>query len=33
MLKDNDTLGATRPGALTEDDKNVFLDIISGKDV
>ena len=33
MLKDNETLGATRPGALTEDDKNVFLDIISGKDV
>jgi hypothetical protein len=33
MLKDNETLGANRPGALTEDDKNVFLDIISGKDV
>lgn len=33
MLKDNETLGATRPGALTEDDKNVFLDIISGREV
>lgn len=33
MLNDNEQLGASRPGALTEDDKNVFLDIISGKDV
>lgn len=33
MLKDNELLGADRKGALTEDDKNVFLDIISGKDV
>jgi hypothetical protein len=33
QLKQNEELGANRPGALTEDDKNVFLDIISGKDV
>lgn len=33
QLKQNDELGANRKGALTEDDKNVFLDIISGKDV
>lgn len=33
QLKQNEQLGANRPGALTEDDKNVFLDIISGKDV
>jgi hypothetical protein len=33
MLKDNELLGADRKGALTEDDKNVFLDIISGKEV
>jgi len=29
----NEQLGADRQGALTDDDKNVFLDIISGKDV
>jgi len=29
----NEQLGADRQNALTDDDKNVFLDIISGKDV
>ena len=33
QLKQNELLGADRKGALTEDDKNVFLDIISGKEV
>lgn len=33
QLKQNEELGANRQGALTDDDKNVFLDIISGKDV
>ena len=33
MLKDNEDAGVNRKGALTEDDKNVFLDIISGKSV
>jgi len=32
-MNQNEQLGADRKGALTEDDKNVFLDIISGKDV
>lgn len=33
QLKQNEELGANRPGALTDDDKNVFLDIIAGKEV
>lgn len=32
-MNQNEQLGANRKGALTEDDKNVFLDIISGRDV
>lgn len=32
-MSQNEQLGSGRKGALTEDDKNVFLDIISGKDV
>ena len=32
-MNQNEQLGSDRKGALTEDDKNVFLDIISGKDV
>ena len=32
-MSQNEQLGSNRKGALTEDDKNVFLDIISGKDV
>lgn len=30
-MNQNEELGSDRAGALTEDDKNVFLDIISGK--
>jgi len=32
-MSQNEQLGAERKGALTEDDKNVFLDIISGREV
>ena len=32
-MNQNEQLGSNRKGALTEDDKNVFLDIISGRDV
>lgn len=32
-MNQNEELGSDRPGALTEDDKNVFLDIIGGKSV